>query len=204
MKHQIIIYSNLNNYFFIKQVLPKYHLVFKKIEELRGKKNVGKFVIFYNDKKSKEFDIKNISGDYLLITNSDTNNIKNSKKTIVTNNPLTTKQIKNLIENFVFDSSSFFEDISLIDKKLSNVKNNKHCFLTEIEKDILIYLIETKVCSREHIKKNILKIKLDIETSSIDSHLTRIRKKFYKIDTSLVIESKNDLISIYPDQKKLD
>ena len=204
MKHQIIIYSNLNNYFFIKQVLPKYDLVFKKIEELRGKKNFGKFVIFYNDKKSNEFDIKNISGDYLLITNSDTNNIKNSKKTIITNNPLTTKQIKNLIENFVFDSSSFFEDISLIDKKLSNVKNNKHCFLTEIEKDILIYLIETKVCSSEYIKKNILKIKLDIETSSIDSHLTRIRKKFYKIDTSLVIESKNDLISIYPDQKKLD
>ena len=36
----------------------------------------------------------------------------------------------------------------------------------------------------------------DIESNSIDSHLTRIRKKLDKIETNLKIKSKNDYLSI--------
>ena len=90
------------------------------------------------------------------------------------------------------------------EKKLFNFKNNKSCFLTDIENEILRHLFKTKNCTKKYIKKNILKIKVDIETNSLESHLTRIRKKLEKIETEIIIQSKNDNLILYPNQKNLD
>ena len=70
-------------------------------------------------------------------------------------------------------------------------------FLTDIECEILISLINKKSCDKDYIKTNILKIKTNIETNSLDSHLTRIRKKLEKIKTDVKIKSKNDVLSIF-------
>ena len=66
--------------------------------------------------------------------------------------------------------------------------------LTDIENNILIKLIETKKFKKEKLKENILNISLEIETHSLDSHLSRIRKKFEKIQTSLNLKSKKNYI----------
>ena len=76
--------------------------------------------------------------------------------------------------------------------------------VTEIESKILIYLITNKLCSKEYIKENILNIKPSIETNSVETHLTRIRKKFDFINTELIIKSKNNILSIDTNQKNLD
>ena len=76
--------------------------------------------------------------------------------------------------------------------------------LTEIESKILTYLITNKLCTKQYIKENILNIKSSIETNSVDTHLTRIRKKFDIINTTLIIKSKNNAVSIETNQKNLD
>ena len=66
--------------------------------------------------------------------------------------------------------------------------------LTDIENNILIKLIEIKKCQKDYLKENILNISHEIDTHSLDSHLSRIRKKFEKIQTSLNLKSKKNYI----------
>ena len=61
---------------------------------------------------------------------------------------------------------------------------------------ILTYLIIEKESTKKHIQENILNIKSTIQTSSLDSHLTRIRKKMNQIETDVKIQSKNEILSI--------
>jgi DNA-binding response OmpR family regulator len=65
--------------------------------------------------------------------------------------------------------------------------------LTPLEKEILIVLFEKKQITREFLLEEILKIKKDIETKTIESHLTRIRRKLLKIESEIQISSKEDV-----------
>lgn len=92
-----------------------------------------------------------------------------------------------------FVSNSFnYGDIKILGEKIINNKTEKEIFLTNLEKNILILLID-----KEKIEKNVLlevglKIKKNIETKTLDSHLTRIRNKLSKIDSNLKILSKEN------------
>ena len=89
------------------------------------------------------------------------------------------------------------ESTKLIDfEKLTNINNNSFCYLTKLESKILTYLIIEKESTKKHIQENILNIKSTIQTSSLDSHLTRIRKKMNQIETDLKIQSKNETLTI--------
>ena len=57
-------------------------------------------------------------------------------------------------------------------------------------------LMTKKKIRRNEIKESVLNIKKNIETNSLDSHLTRIRKKIDKIDKNVKIFSKNEYILI--------
>ena len=85
--------------------------------------------------------------------------------------------IRNSIENFLQNQKIQFHDISVDNEKLTNLNNNSFCYLTKVELEILSCLIKEKVTSKNFIKENILNIKSNIETNSLESHLTRIRKK---------------------------
>ena len=76
--------------------------------------------------------------------------------------------------------------------------------MTDIEDEILRLLIREKNCLKKFIKENILKIKNNIETNSLESHLTRIRKKLEKVEASILIQSKNDKLVLYVNHKKMD
>ena len=92
-----------------------------------------------------------------------------------------------------FVSNSFnYGDIKILGEKIINNKTEKEIFLTNLEKNILILLID-----KEKIEKNVLlevglKIKKNIETKTLDSHLTRIRNKLSKIESNLKILSKEN------------
>ena len=66
----------------------------------------------------------------------------------------------------------------------------------KVELEILSYLIREKETSKNFIKENILNIKSDIETNSLESHLTRIRKKMNKVKTSIKIQTKSEKLLI--------
>ena len=110
--------------------------------------------------------------------------------------PKPINQIKALIENFVENLKIKFHDITIVNEKLTNINNNSFCYLTKLESKILTYLIIEKKSTKKYIQENILNIKSTIQTSSLDSHLTRIRKKMNQIETDVKIQSKNETLTI--------
>lgn len=83
-----------------------------------------------------------------------------------------------------------FKDIFL-DKRgfLVNKKNNLKTYLTETEQDMLNFLISKHNASKINIKKEILNLSPLVDTRSLESHLSRIRKKIKKIDSVVKIIS---------------
>ena len=66
--------------------------------------------------------------------------------------------------------------------------------LTSAEKKILILLFEKKEIEKFFLLENVLKLRKDIETKTIESHLTRIRKKLLSISSQIDIISKDNKV----------
>ena len=110
--------------------------------------------------------------------------------------PIPENNLKNKIENFLQNIKVRFHDISIENEKLTNLKNKSFCYLTKAELEILTFLVREKETTKNFIKENILKIKSNVETNSLESHLTRIRKKMNEIETIVKIQTKNDRLLI--------
>ncbi len=198
MKKEIIIYSNIKSINFFDQIFNNYIIVYKSISDLfiLGVEN-GDGIIIYNETKNKNhLDPISLKKNYILITNS--TSFENIKKDniIFLKTPITLDKIRNNIEKFLLNQKIFIGEIEIFNQKLKNNNNKKSCLLTDIESEILLHLIKNTECTKQYIKKNILNLKSTIQTNSIDSHLTRIRKKLDKIETKIKIHSKNDIILI--------
>ncbi len=96
-----------------------------------------------------------------------------------------------------FDSKTvIFKNNKILDEKIINIDSGLSSLLTPLEKQILIVLIEKKQINREYILESVLKINKNVETKTIESHLTRIRKKLSKIKSQIHISSKDDIFFI--------
>ena len=197
MKYSITVYTNLINYHFFEQILSKYLVNFKPLKEFSTKNSKKhKALIIYKEDKDENIDFNSISTDTLIITNKDFKSKINNNKIKLINKITSPQNIIKEIEKYLFIKKFVHKNILIIDKKLKNVLNDKSCYLTDIERNILECIFLNNVFSRKYIKQNILNIKSSMETNSLDSHLTRIRKKFNQINADLIIESKNDIIKI--------
>ena len=198
MKNKLNVYSNnkINN--FVTTFLSKYELTFLKLEEIDYKEHSTKIniIIINNNKDFGKINFKKLNDNYLIFSNLI------NKKLIINNNlqllntPTSANNIKNKIENFVQNLKIYFHDISIINEKLTNLKNNSFCYLTKVELEILICLVREKETSKKFIRENILKIKSNIKTNSLESHLTRIRKKLNEIQTAVKIKTRNEKLLI--------
>ena len=196
MIQKINIYADFKSNYFIKQLFSDFDLIYKDLDSLsdiRDPENLG--VIFYKN-KIKNLTLEKINSDHLCLTNDNISNLPNNKNITYLKTPTSVVKIQNYIKKLLLNKKIQFGDIEIVDKKITNNSKNISYYLTDIECKILIYLIKYKNCKKNDIKNNILKIKSSIETNSIDSHLTRIRKKLEKIETKLKIKSKNDFLSI--------
>jgi len=205
LKDTIKIYTNLKNTNFIEQILTNYNLNFDTIKNFKSNiKDYDLGIVLidevnYNDNIGKAVDY--ISKNYLLITNSKDFQKNNKIEAEIITSANSPNYIRNKVEKFLLNKKIIYKNLSISDKKLTNLKNEIFCYLTDVEKEILVYLIKNNNCTKEHIKNNILKIKSNIETNSLDSHLFRIRKKFDEIGANLLIQSKQNQINIFSNQK---
>ncbi len=198
MKNKINIFSNnkINN--FVRKFLSNYELTFLKLEDIDYKKRSLKvnIIIINSDIDSEKVKSENLTGNYLIISNIVNNKLilNNNSQFLIT--PTSVNNIKDKIENFIHNLKIYFHDISIGDEKITNIKNNYFCYLTKAELEILTHLIREKETSKNFIKENILKIKSNVETNSLESHLTRIRKKMNEIQTIVKIQTKNERLLI--------
>ena len=74
---------------------------------------------------------------------------------------------------------------------LTNKNNNKKIFMTETEKKILTILFDKIIVKKDLLRQSILNFHPGVETKSLESHLSRIRKKILEIGDKTNITSKN-------------
>jgi hypothetical protein len=105
------------------------------------------------------------------------------------------------INKFIDEVTTFYvykpfvyRDIIIQEEKIINSKDEKSVFLTSLEKDILILLFEKVKIEKKVLLENVLKLKKDTETKTIESHLTRIRKKLISINSQVEIVSKENMV----------
>ena len=195
MKNGLNIFCNNNIKNFLSSLLSDYELTIMKLDQIKNNIQVSQaniIIISNNDIDLKDYD--KLIDNCLIISNLKKLNFNN--KSNILNSPLSINHLKNRIEHFVQNLKIQFHDISLYNEKLINLDNDNFCYLTKIELEILTYLIRKKETSKNFIKENILNIKSNIETNSLESHLSRIRKKMNTIKTKVKIQTKNEKLRI--------
>ena len=195
MKNGLNIFCNNNIKNFLSSLLSDYELTIMKLDQIKDNIQASQaniIIISNNDIGFRDY--SKLSKNCLLISNLKKLNFKN--KSNILSSPLTINNLKNRIEYFVQNLKVQFHDLSLYNERLINLDNDNFCYLTKIELEILIYLIRKKETSKNFIKENILNIKSNIETNSLESHLSRIRKKMNTIKTKVKIQTKNEKLLI--------
>ena len=198
MSNKITIYSNYDNKDFFESLLPNFNLIIKKPYHISLDNPSSENIIFFCPKntdisfvnKFKEF--KNI----LFILNKKNNLIKIHSNSIV-RYPVKIGRLKDKVSKFFADHKKFFFDIEISDQKIVNINNKKVCFFTDIEKNIFQELVDQKTVKRKYLEEKILKINFKVETRSLDSHLSRIRKKLQMIRSKICIVSRSENVILY-------
>jgi len=196
LKNKINIFSDKKIKFFLRELFPDYELFFMDLSEIQNyvEHNSINIIFLNNDESTKTFDFKKLKGNFLILSNIKNQSMKINNQLIKT--PTSINQIKTITENFLENIKIIFHDITIINDKMTNINNDSFCYLTKIESEILSYLIYEKESTKNYIQENILNIKSTIKTNSLDSHLTRIRKKMNQIKTSIKIQSKSEKLLI--------
>ena len=198
MKKKLNIYSNQKIKNFLTDFFSQYNLIFMNLDTLNNNaQNTEANIILVNNKREANLiNLNKLNDNHLIISCINNNDFIHSNNLKLLKTPISINLIKNRIENLVQNLKIQFHDISIDSKKLTNIKNNSFCYLTEIEFEILSHIIKEKETTKNFIKENILKIKSNIETNSLESHLTRIRKKMNKINTFVKIQTKSEKLLI--------
>jgi len=196
LKNKINIFLDTKIKLFLIDLFSDYELSFINLNEIQKcYENTGTNIIFLSNKESTRLiDFKKLNDNFLILSNLNIKNLNINNQLIKT--PKSINNIKTIIENFIENLKIKFHDITIVNEKLTNINNNSFCYLTKLESQILSYLIVEKESTKKYIQENILNIKSTIQTNSLDSHLTRIRKKMYKIKTSVKIQSKSEKLLI--------
>ena len=198
MKNELNIFCNNDIKSFLQSLLSEYESTIMKLDLI--KENIhstqANIIIINNNKDIDLIKYSELSDNCLIIlSHKDLNlNLKNKSNILIC--PLSINHIKSKIKNFVQNLKVQFHDIFIYNEKLTNLDNDNFCYLTKIELEILSHLIKKKETSKSFIKENILNIKSNIETNSLESHLTRIRKKMKIVKTKVKIQAKNEKLLI--------
>ena len=197
MKKIINIYSNNNFSNIIKTTFSNFNIKTHKIKHCEKINPNHEISVIFLTKKSEieNLDIKNYLKNTIFICIDRKIKIKNLEATVL-QAPIEIKKLKDCVLKIMNDINDSFGDLKIIDRKIINTKNELTSILTESEKKILSMLIENNSYERDEIKRKVLNINKNINTNSLDSHLTRIRKKLEKIKSDVKISSKEELLVI--------
>ena len=172
--------------------------------EFESLANLNEKVLLFIDCQAVEQDLvknkhlTNLRENILLITPIKFKSIINFKNVKNAYYPMHFLDFNKLVDDFFSQSEVVFKDLCL--KKTSyllNTENKKQTYLTETEFSILKLLLQEKKVKKEKLRIDILELRSSVETKSLESHLSRIRKKINEIDSSVSISSPgNNLVAI--------
>ena len=163
------------------------------IEKIKKKNFINQnILLIVSNKILKNFNRSFFFNNKVVIFYENNNNFDNEIffDAKVFNKKININKFIDEVNAFFMGNSFNFGDIKMVGEKIINNKTEKEIFLTTLERDILMPLIDHEQIEKNFLLEDVLKIKKDTETKTIESHLTRIRNKLSKIDSKLKIVSK--------------
>ena len=197
MKNDLDIYTNLNRTKILYDLFYDFNINIKKISEIINEINSNNCALVMLDKDNEVLSFSQIkqSRNKIFIIDKNNSDQYKSLQNIVEVN-INISKLRSKIANLFSNQKYQYKDLKIIDSKIVNINNGVESTVTDLEKKILIKLFKKKSYSKKIFKEEILNIKNNIETNSLDSHLTRIRKKLKVIKSNVVLISKNEFILI--------
>ena len=169
-------------------------------EDIKKNKLINKniFLVLNEDLTVDLNDILFLKNNVVIFFSNQKNIYKTERSNIkIFSGHTNINKLRDEITTFFLSKTYFFKDIKILEEKIINTKTDKEIFLTLAEKEILILLFERKKIDKNFLLENVLKLKKDTETKTIESHLTRIRKKLLSINSEIEIISKNNMIFLF-------
>ena len=106
--------------------------------------------------------------------------------------PLSIGKFLDKINEIINKKKHAYRNIELNNNFVTNTNTKEKNYLTQAENLILFKLFSEKTVNKKLLERDVLDIKQDLNSSSIESHLNRIRKKLKKIDSDFSVSSKNN------------
>ena len=106
--------------------------------------------------------------------------------------PLSISKFLDKINEIINKKKHAHRNIELNNNFITNTNTKEKNYLTQAENLILYKLFSERIVNKKLLERDVLEIKQDLNTSSIESHLNRIRKKLKKINSDFSVTSKNN------------
>lgn len=196
MKEKIYIYSDVFNKEFLKNILFDYdiHVLNKEFFYDVNFKNNNVVFIINDETNSENYQSFFLNNNVMVLCSKKENDLseKQYNQTKIIYGPIKIKKFFDYVKTCFFFKTVSYNDIEISEQKIINLNLDLTCPLTPIETKIMFEFVERKKIKRDYFLETIFNIKKNIETKTIESHLTRIRKKLLSIKSKTKISSKED------------
>ena len=197
MNNEILLFSELYDTKVVEIVLADFNIKKFDLKELKNKNCKNKNILVFLNDGNNINDLKQISLNNFVLCFVNKKNIEETfNKATIMSSPVTLSKLKEFADKIYKSNSKEYSDVVIADKKLTNKKNKKYTYFTDLENEIFSELLQKKELDKKYLKENILNIKNNIDTRSIESHFSRIRKKLSFIESSIKITSKGEVFFI--------
>ena len=196
MKKIIYLHTNKHLIDLIKNILFKFEVMILNNDNFTDSSFKNNNVLFVNKKKEHTTSQSFFSNNNVMIFLTKEEKEINDKQYLQAKyfyGPLKTKHFIESIRAYFFSTLIFYKDIKILDEEIINTKSGSGCFITGLEQKMLTELIKHKKIKRDYFLEKIFRISKDAETKTIESHLTRIRKKLMKINSEIQISLKENI-----------
>ncbi len=197
MKNEVLLYSEFHETTIVEKALLNFSVKSFKLSDIKKKnyKNKNILILLKNESDADRLKKILLNNSVLCLVNQ--NNIQRTfNKTTVLSSPLTLSRFKELANKIFKTVTIEYLDILINEKKITNKINKKYTYFTDLETKIFSELLQKKELDKKFLKENILKIKNNIDTRSVESHFSRIRKKLLLVNSLIKITSKGDVFYI--------
>ena len=196
MKTKLEIFSSEKLKNFFTNLDSLFDLSLKNYNDLKehcDPKNLS--IIFFEDKDFIEEKIlkKVLHNENFILVSKERPEFekpsKGFKKNIIT--PLSISKFLDKINEIINQKKLTFKNIDFNNNIAINNKTKEKIYLTQAENLILTKLLTEKTINKKLLERDALQIKENINTSSMESNLNRIRKKLKKISADFTVSSKD-------------
>ncbi len=197
MKTKLEIFSSEKLQNFFANLDSFFDISLKSLDDLKDchdPKNLS--IVFFEDKDFVEDKIlKNIlrNENFIFVSkeHSAFEKLSNGLKKNITP-PLSISKFLDKVNQIINQKKLTFKNIDFNNNIATNNKTKEKIYLTQAENLILSKLLNEKIVNKKLLERDALHIKENINTSSMESHLNRIRKKLKKIRSDFTLSSKDN------------